>query len=601
MILMQTLKKLIYFLTPHERKRTFLLLLMILVMALLDTIGVASIMPFIAVLSNPSLIETNVILNKTFQVSGMFGVETNQQFLFVLGILAFLLTIISIAFKALTEYVQYRFVSFSEYYLSKRLVESYLHQPYSWFLNRNSADLGKNILSEAGTIVGGSMKPMIDLIAKSMVAIALLLLLIVIDPKLSFVIFFTIGGAYFLIYKFSHNFLDRIGKNRLKSNQLRFTAVSEAFGAVKEIKVGGLEQTYIKQFSDPAKTYAIVQSSQQVVGQLPRYALEAIAFGGILLMILYLMTQGDTFASALPVIALYAYAGYRLMPALQNIYSSIAKLRYVGPGLNSIYEDFISLKPFDSQQDQGVLMLNKEITLNKICYQYPSSSRIVLKDINLKISARKTIGLVGTTGSGKTTIVDIILGLLEVKQGTLEVDGKVINKKNCRTWQKSIGYVPQNIYLTDDTITANIALGVNLKEINLEAIKKACKIANLHEFITNELPNQYETIVGERGVRLSGGQKQRIGIARALYHNPQILILDEATSSLDNMTEKSVMEEVYNISKDITVIIIAHRLSTIKNCDIIYLLDKGELKNKGTFEELINSDNNFKTSVTKLN
>jgi len=598
---MQTLKKLIYFLTPHERKRAFLLLLMILVMALLDMIGVASIMPFIAVLSNPSLIETNVILNKTFQVSGMFGVETNQQFLFALGILVFLLTIISIAFKALTEYVQYRFVSFSEYYLSKRLVESYLHQPYSWFLNRNSADLGKNILSEAGTIIGGSMKPMIDLMAKSMVAIALLLLLIVIDPKLSFITFFTIGGAYFLIYKFSRNFLDRIGKNRLKANQLRFTAVSEAFGAVKEIKVGGLEQTYIKKFSDPAKTFAIVQSSAQVVGQLPRYGLEAIAFGGILLMILYLMTQGDTFASALPVIALYAYAGYRLMPALQNIYSSIAKLRYVGPGLNSIYEDFINLKPFDSQQDQGVLMLNKEITLNKICYQYPSSSRIVLKDINLKIPARKTIGLVGTTGSGKTTTVDIILGLLEVKQGTLEVDGKVINKKNCRTWQKSIGYVPQNIYLTDDTIIANIALGVNLKEINLEAIKKACKIANLHEFITNELPNQYETIVGERGVRLSGGQKQRIGIARALYHNPQILILDEATSSLDNMTEKSVMEEVYNISKDITVIIIAHRLSTIKNCDIIYLLDKGELKNKGTFEELINANNNFQKNANNLN
>ncbi len=485
---MQTLKKLIYFLTPHERKRAFLLLLMILLMALLDMIGVASIMPFIAVLSNPSLIETNVILNKTFQVLSMFGVETNLQFLFALGVLVFLLTIISIAFKALTEYVQYRFVSFSEYYLSKRLVENYLHQPYSWFLNRNSADLGKNILSEAGTIIGGSLKPMIDLIAKSMVTIAMLLLLIVIDPKLSFITFFVLGGAYFSIYKFSRNFLDRIGKSRLKSNQLRFTAVSEAFGAVKEIKVGGLEQTFIKQFSDPAKTFAIVQSSAQVVDQLPRYLLEAIAFGGILLMILYLMTQGDTFASALPVIALYAYAGYRLMPALQNIYSSIAKLRYVGPGLNSIYEDFINLKPFDSQQDQGVLMLNKEITLNKICYQYPSSSRIVLKDINLKIPARKTIGLVGTTGSGKTTTVDIILGLLEVKQGTLEVDGKVINKKNCRTWQKSIGYVPQNIYLTDDTIIANIALGVNLKEINLEAIKKASKIENLHEFITNELP-----------------------------------------------------------------------------------------------------------------
>ena len=599
---MQTLKKLIYFLTPNERKRAFLLLLMILVMALLDMIGVASIMPFVAVVSNPSFVETNVILNKIFQISGMFGVETNQQFIFALGIFVFLLTITSIAFKAFTEYMQYKFISISEYSLSKRLVEGYLHQPYSWFLNRNSADLGKNVLSDIGTIVGGCMKPMIDLIAKSMVAIALLLLLFITDPKLSLIVCLSLGGAYFLIYSLSKSFLNHIGKTRFRSNQLRFTSLSEAFGAVKEIKVGGLEQTYIKQFSDPAKNFAKAQYSASVVSQLPRHAIEAIAFGGILLLILYLMKQEGTFASALPVISLYAYAGYRLMPALQNIYASRTKLRYIIPTLNSLYEDFKIFKSFDTQQDQGgVLTLNKEITLNNVYYQYPNTSRIALNDINLKIPVRKTIGLVGTTGSGKTTTVDIILGLLEVKQGTLEVDGKVINKKNCRAWQKSIGYVPQNIYLTDDTIEANIALGVSSKEINLETVKNVCKIANLHEFITSELPNQYKTIVGERGIRLSGGQKQRIGIARALYHNPQILILDEATSSLDNMTEKLVMEEINDIGKDITIVIIAHRLSTIKNCDIIYLLDKGQLKNKGTFEEIINANDNFQKNANNLN
>ena len=598
---MQTLKKLIYFLTLQERKSALLLLLMIVIMALLDMIGVASIMPFIAVLSNPSLVETNVIIKKMFQISGMFGVNTTQQFLFALGCAVFLLTITSTAFKALTEYVQYRFVSMREYSIGKRLVEGYLRQPYSWFLNRNSADLGKNVLSEVGTIVGGSMKPMMQLIAQSSVSIAIILLLIVTNPKLSLIIFFTIGGAYVLIFKFSCGFLNRIGKDRLRSNELRFNAVSEAFGAAKEIKVGGLEQTYIKQFSDPAKTFAKAQSSAQIISQLPRYAIECIAFGGILLVILYLMSKEGNFLFALPIISLYAYSGYRLIPALQNVYAANSQLRYISPALNSIYNDFKSLKSFDSKQDQGTLSLNKEINLNKIYYQYPNTTRIALKGINLKIPVRKTVGIVGSTGSGKTTTVDIILGLLEVKQGTLEVDGKVISKKNCRAWQKSIGYVPQYIYLTDDTIRANIALGIKPEEINQETIKKVCKIANLHEFITNELPQQYETTVGERGVRLSGGQRQRIGIARALYHNPQILILDEATSSLDNMTEKLVMQEVNNIGKDITVIIIAHRLSTIKNCDIIYLLDKGELKNKGTFEELINSDNNFTTSVTKLN
>ena len=251
---MQTLKKLIYFLTLQERKSALLLLLMIVIMALLDMIGVASIMPFIAVLSNPSLVETNVIIKKMFQISGIFGVKTTQQFLFALGCAVFLLTITSTAFKALTEYVQYRFVSMREYSIGKRLVEGYLRQPYSWFLNRNSADLGKNVLSEVGTIVGGSMKPMMQLIAQSSVSIAILLLLIVTNPKLSLIIFFTIGGAYVLIFKFSRGFLNRIGKDRLRSNELRFNAVSEAFGAAKEIKVGGLEQTYIKQFSDPAKT-----------------------------------------------------------------------------------------------------------------------------------------------------------------------------------------------------------------------------------------------------------------------------------------------------------------------------------------------------------
>ena len=215
---------------------------------------------------------------------------------------------------------------------------------------------------------------------------------------------------------------------------------------------------------------------------------------------------------------------------------------------------------------------------------------MILKDINLLIPAKSIVGILGKTGSGKTTIVDIILGLLEPKTGTLEIDGRVINRKNSRLWQRSIGYVPQHIYLSDDTIESNIAFGVETKEINKEAVIQASKIANLHEFVTKELQEQYQTKIGERGIRLSGGQRQRIGIARALYHNPQVLILDEATSSLDNETEKAVMEAVNNLGKDITIILIAHRLNTVKNCDIIFKLDKGQLIDQGTFDELINDN-----------
>ena len=205
--------------------------------------------------------------------------------------------------------------------------------------------------------------------------------------------------------------------------------------------------------------------------------------------------------------------------------------------------------------------------------------------------------MVGTTGSGKTTTVDIILGLLEAQKGTLEVDGKIIDKQNCRSWQRSIGYVPQHIYLSDDTVAANIAFGVEPIDISLDAVEKASKIANLHEFVVNELDNKYQTTIGERGIRLSGGQRQRIGIARALYHNPQVLILDEATSALDNKTEKAVMDAVNNLSKDITIILIAHRLSTVKKCDKIILLENGEIKNQGKFEELIKVNENFRINA----
>jgi len=437
-----------------------------------------------------------------------------------------------------------------------------------------------------------------ELIAKGVVSIVIIILLILTNPKLALIASISLGGAYGLIFYFIRGFLNRIGKKRLESNQLRFMALSDAFGAIKEVKVGGLEKTYVKHFSDPGKIFALTRSSSQIISKLPRYFLEAIAFGGILLIILYMMVQTGSFNNALPILSLYVFAGYRLIPALQTIYSSITELAFVSPSLDKLHEDIKNLKLFNENQDQGVLSFNKAITLKNIYYNYPNESRTALKDINLSIPAKTIVGLVGATGSGKTTTVDIILGLLETKKGTLEVDGKVITNQNSRSWQRSIGYVPQHIYLSDDTVAANIAFGVGLKDINQADVEKAVKIANLHEFVMDELPKQYQTTIGERGVRLSGGQRQRIGIARALYHKPQVLILDEATSALDSQTEKAVMDAVNNLSKNITIILIAHRLSTVKKCDQIFLLEKGQLKDQGTFKELIKVNENFRANAT---
>ena len=593
---MQKFKKILYLLSSHERKRALLLLIMITIMALLDTMGIASILPFMAVLTNPDIIETNVILSKAFQVSSKFGIENNSQFLFALGVFVFLLLVISLTFKAITTYAQTRFIKMRQYSISKRIVENYIYQPYSWFLNRNSADLGKTILSEVDTIIGRGVTPMMELISRGMVSIALIILLLLVDTKLTIIVGFIIGGAYGLIFYFTNNYLKRIGGERLTNNKLRFIAISESFGAIKEVKVGGLEKTYIEQFSKPARTFATHQSTSALLAQMPRFFFEAIAFGGILLMILYLMIQTGSFNKALPIISLYVFAGYRLIPAFQQIYVSFNQLSFVGASLDFLYNDLKSLKHYQVDENQNKLFLNNSITLKQIYYNYPNNLQSTLKNINMNIAVNTTVGIVGATGSGKTTTVDIILGLLEAHKGSLEVDGQVITKNNFRAWQRSIGYVPQHIYLSDDTVAANIAFGIKPKDIDKTAVEKASKIANLHEFVMNELSNNYNTTVGERGIRLSGGQRQRIGIARALYHNPQILVLDEATSALDSYTESVVMDAIENLGKNKTVILIAHRLSTVKKCDKIFLLEDGQIKKEGTFEQLITTDYKFRNN-----
>ncbi len=594
---MQTLKKLLFLLSAHEKKRGGLLLIMILLLAFLDMIGVASIMPFIAVITNPNLIETNFFLKNMFQASSIFGVENSQEFMFFSGVLLFFILIFTLMFRALVTYLQLRFQFLLDHSIGRRLVEGYLHQPYSWFLNRHSADLGKSILSETGKIAGRGFGNLMDLIAKGTVTIAIIILLIIIDPKLALIVGLSLSVIYLIIYYSFSKYIKKIGKDSLKNNKLRFTAVSEAFGAVKEIKVGGLEKTYINNFSISSKINALTQAYVSSISQLPRFFLECVGFGGVLLIILYSMSDRGSFNNALPIISVYVFAGYRLLPALQQMYSCFTQITFVVPSLDELNNDLRNLQSHGKKQDQSNLTFNKTIALKNVDYNYPNSSIKALKNISINIPINSTVGLVGATGSGKTTLIDVILGLLEPQDGSLEVDGKLVTKLNTRSWQRHIGFVPQHIYLSDDTVAANIAFGIDHKDIDQLAVESASKIASLHEFIIDELPKQYQTTIGERGIRLSGGQRQRIGIARALYHNPKVLIFDEATSALDGTTEKIVMDAINNLRQDVTIIIIAHRLSTVKRCDKIYILERGKLKAQGNFDELINQDSQFRENV----
>jgi len=588
---MQTVKKLLFILTLAEKKRLGLLMGMICVMAMLDMFGVASILPFIAVLTNPDLVQNNTFLNTVYT---KLGFEDTQQFLFALGILLFVLLLFSLAFKALTTYAQLRFTLMREYSIDKRLVEGYLHQPYSWFLNRNTANLGKNIFSDVGLVINNGFIPIINLIAQSMVVTALLTLLMFIDTKLTLTIVLILGVAYTIIFKSIQGYLVRIGSESVKADQGRFTAITEALGAFKEVKVGGLEQIYIERFSNPALTFARRQSLAQVISQLPRFLIEILSFGGILLLMLYLIVR-SSIISPLPIIALYVFAGYRLIPALQQIYSAFTQLRFVIPALDALHADLLNLQPENINFKKDIIALKQSIILNQIQYSYPNAPKAAIKNLSLIIPAKSFVGFVGVTGSGKTTVVDLILGLLKAQNGTLVVDDQMITEYNRRAWQRTIGYIPQLIYLADDTVAANIAFGLNAKDIDQQAVERAAKMANLHDFVVNEMPHQYQTTVGERGIRLSGGQRQRIGIARALYHRPQVLIMDEATSALDNITERAIMDALHNVKYESTVILIAHRLSTVKACDTIFLLEKGELKAQGTFDELMQSNQLFQS------
>lgn len=592
---MTTFRKLLDLLTPQERRRGFLLLGMVLVMAVLDMVGVASIMPFMSVLAKPDIVTTNQYLAPIYNY---FGYTDVQHFLFLLGVVVFVTLVVSIVFTAATNYVLLRFSHMRNYTVGKRLVSGYLHQPYEWFLNRHSADLGKSVLSEVQVVIHGALLPLMQMIAHSAVVLALLVLLIAIDPVLALVVAAVFGGAYAGIYLLLRRYLDRIGKERVQANGERFQSIQEAFGGIKDVKVAGLEKAMLRRFGKPAMQFARHQAAAQVASLLPRFALEIVAFGSLLVAVLIMMTEFEGLKNALPKLTVYAFAGYRLMPALQQVYTQLSKIRFAGPAIDILHRDLRNLNTNDAEiigrMPDTHLDIRKGLRLDKVSYTYPEAASPTLNNLSFEVPAFTKVGLVGITGSGKTTAVDIILGLLRPGSGQLLVDAQPITNVNVRAWQRSIGYVSQHIFISDDTVASNIAFGLPKDQIDQTAVESAARIANLHDFIVNELPSGYATTVGERGVRLSGGQRQRIGIARALYRDPQVLIMDEATSALDNLTEQAVMEAVRNIGNRKTIILIAHRLTTVRDCDQILVLEKGRLVGQGRYDELVETNLRFR-------
>lgn len=595
--MIETVRKLLDLLDARERRNAVLMFLMMLGMGIMEVVGVVSVVPFIAVAAKPELVESNKYLAAIYELLGFTEFE---HFLVFLGLCVFVLVVGRLAFTALTHWAMARFSNMRSYTLSSRLLRGYMGRPYSFFLNRHSADLSKTVLSEVNQVIGKSLMPALNLTAYSVVALLLICLVVVVDPFVALSAVVVLGGAYGLIYFGLRGYISRLGVERVGSNRERFQVAQEALGGIKDVKVLGLEDGYLRGFSQPAKRFARVQAMSAILGEIPQFAMRAVIFGGMLLLVIGLLLahEGDL-GSVLPVIALYAYAGTRLIPALQKVYKASLSLRFGKHALDLLHEDLVETQQagvsptarLHSPQPDPI-PLSKELKLDDISFTYSGGEKTALDGLNLTIPARTTVGLVGATGAGKTTVVDLILGLLEPQEGQLLVDGCRV--KDLRAWQRNIGYVPQSIFLSDDSVASNIAFGVPEKKINMEAVERAARIAELHDFVINELPKGYATLVGERGVRLSGGQRQRIGIARALYHDPGVLVLDEATSALDNVTEKAVMDAVHNLGHRKTIIIIAHRLTTVRECDEIFLLDHGRLVDQGTYDELVERNGRFR-------
>ena len=594
---MHFIKKLLFLLNQKEKYTLLKLFLLVLIMAIFDIAGIASLIPFISLISNEKLVFENEAL---FFIYNYFDFNNVQTFLLFLGAFFIVLVTSSILIKGYTTYALNRFWQLRKASITTRLLTGYLNQSYAWFINMNSSYLRNNIFTEVDDVVSAGLGSLINFISQSIVSLAILTTLFITSPIISLTIFVSISFIYYIIIKYSTSNLVKFGKNKLKSQKQMQFIVDEAFGAFKEIKLSGLEKLYSKEYKLAAFNKSNYASIAQAISITPRYFLEILVIVAFIIITMFLYIKSDgNLSQILPILSIFIYGTFKLMPALQQAYQSFSKLKFVFPTVDLIYSEF---KKFSSNsinyysKNVDKISLHEGIKLENLSFSYPNNSKETIKNINLFIKAETTIGFVGETGSGKSTTVDLILGLLKSQEGKIKIDDYEINELNIRKWHKNIGYVPQHIYLADATIEENIAFGINSKNINSQQILLASKIANLHNYVS-KLDLGYKTIVGERGVRLSGGQIQRIAIARALYKNPEILVLDEATSSLDNLTERAVMEAINNLRNNITIIIIAHRLSTIRNCDRIFLFKNGTINEEGNYEYLSKNSDNFRKMI----
>ncbi|WP_298567181.1 ABC transporter ATP-binding protein [uncultured Aliiroseovarius sp.] len=590
---METLRKLHALLTPRERRRGVLVLGLVLVMAGFEVVGVASVFPFFLTLSDPSLIQTNPTLSALYEWGGF--TETHG-FLLALALATFTFLMLGALVRSAGEYAMTRFVQMRRHSLGTRLIERYLRQPYAFFLGRHTGEMAKNILAEVEQATMFALAPVLRFATSVVTLVAILTFLVVMDPFIAGVSVLVLGTAYVAIFVTIRRLVTRNSSRRIAADQARYTIAREALGGIKDIRILGKEDAYIRHFRAPSIEVSRMQAANLVLGQMPKYLVEAIGFGGMLLVCVALLSTlpaGSSATAILPQLGVFAFAAYRMLPSVQGIYRAMVEFRFGAGAVDVLYRDMTELPDIaPPPRAQNRLALHQALELQDLRFCYDGSTQGI-DGLSLSIPAGSAIGVVGGTGAGKTTLIDLVLGLLTPSAGQICVDGVPITDANVKAWQSSIGYVPQSIFLGDMSIAENIALGTPADQIDMARVRDCAQRAQLDQFIETRLTDGYATEVGEGGLRLSGGQRQRIGIARALYHDPDILVFDEATSALDAITERDVMKAIKGLQGTKTILIIAHRLSTVETCDRIIMLNEGRIVASGPYRDLIERNSSF--------
>ena len=590
-------KKLKFLLTRQDARWLGLLAAGVLAMALLEVVGIIAILPFMQMVADPSMVESNPGLKWAYDA---FGFETPRSMLIWMGVgIICLIALISLV-SIVTNWLIQNAVWALAHRLSMKMLRQYMQLPYSFFLEGNTTTMIKKAISDISSLITGVLLASSQLFASLVMVGLILILLLMVQPVLAMLAIVIYGGLYLVIHLSRHSYLERLGSERLTALKARYISFTEALIGAKTIRVEGAGAMFLKRFEKASLEFSKIQPRFQLSNLIPRYLIELIAFGSIVGVVLYLLISDTALMEAIPLLSLFVFASYKLLPALNKVFVSMGAISHNLPVIDELYTDLkkrANMEPDVRANTRQRLEFKNEITLHKISFQYESSDAPVLQDVSLKIEKGSRVGFVGSTGSGKSTLIDIVVGLLYPQQGSLHVDTTLITPENVAEWRKAIAYVPQDVFLYDDTILRNIAFGVSDELIDLERVIDSARKAHIHHFIENDLPTKYETVVGERGVRLSGGEKQRIGLARAFYRQPDVLLLDEATSALDAITQERVVASLEDAEGSLTVVVVAHRFSSIRLCEKIYFVDGGKIADAGSWDQLINRNDKFRQMV----